>query len=143
MRVVFLIFLTFALVGCREVRVTKVETGISQSPGGNAIEVVRNARTLESYGIKAPFKFSKEFGVILFMGPHKESGYTQFTESIRANIQRVRVVAFERQALEGGVPTKDYRTYTLWRVDNSAYRVGSIVEVVTPSGDLIATTTLR
>ena len=143
MRAVFLLFLTLALVGCREVRVNTAASGIAYSPGSNAIEVIRNQRTLDASGIKAPFNFSKEFAVILFMGPHKETGYTQFTESIRANIQRVRVVAFERQSLEGGAASKDYRTYTCWRVPNSAYRAGSILDVVTPSGDLIVSTTLR
>ena len=143
MRAVFLSLLMLALVGCREVRVNSVGSGITYSPGGAAIEVIRNQRTLDTFGIKAPFRFSKEFGVILLMGPHKETGYTQFTESIRANIQRVRIVAFERQALEGGVPSKEYRTYTIWRVPNSAYHVGSVVDVVTPGGDLIVSTTLR
>jgi len=143
MRAVFLILLTLALVGCREVRVNSSGSGITYSPGVNAIEVIRNQRSLDAFGIKSPFRFSKEFGVILLMGPHKETGYTQFTESIRANIQRVRIVAFERQALEGGVPSKEYRTYTIWRVPNSAYHAGSVVDVVTPSGDLIVSTTLR
>ena len=57
MRVVLLLFLTLALSGCREVRVNTAASGIAYSPGGNAIEVIRNQRTLDASGIKAPFNF--------------------------------------------------------------------------------------
>jgi hypothetical protein len=67
----------------------------------------------------------------------------QLIESIRANADRVRIVAFERAPLDGGEPTSPYRTYTMWLVPNIAYRPGSNVDVVTPSGESIAATTLR
>jgi hypothetical protein len=111
--------------------------------GPAQVVILRDARILHQYGINAPVRFNKEFGVLLLMGPHRETGWTQLIESIRANSERVRVVAFERGPLGGGEPSADYRTYTLWIVPNSVYRVGSIVDVVTPSGDLITSTTLR
>jgi hypothetical protein len=77
------------------------------------------------------------------MGPHRETGYVQITEDIRANADRVRIVAFEKAPIDGGEPTAPYRTYTMWYVPNIAYRPGSRVDVVTPSGDPIAATTLR
>ena len=40
------------------------------------------------------------------MGPHRESGYVQIIESIRANADRVRIVAFERAPLDGGEPAR-------------------------------------
>jgi hypothetical protein len=104
---------------------------------------LRDARILHQYAIAAPVRFNKEFGVLLLMGPHRESGWTQLIESIRANAERVRIVAFERGPLGGGEPVAEYRTYTLWIVPNSVYRSGSIVDVVTPSGDPITSTTLR
>lgn len=76
------------------------------------------------------------------MGPHRESGYRQVIESIRANYDRVRIVAFEKPSLDPE-PTREYRTYTLWIVPNSIYRPGSVVDVVTPSGDPVASTTLK
>jgi len=88
-------------------------------------------------------RFNKEFGVLLLMGSHRETGWTQLVESIRANSDRVRIVAFERGRLGGGEPTSEYRTFTLWIVPNSVYRSGSVVDVVTPSGELVTSTTLR
>ena len=77
-------------------------------------------------------------------GPHRETGYAQIIESIRANADRVRIVAFERAPLDGGEPApKEYRTYTIWIVPNAVYRSGARVEVVSPSGEAIASTTLR
>ncbi len=77
------------------------------------------------------------------MGPHRSTGWHQYIESIRANSSRVRIVAFERPPLDGGEETDAYRTYTLWIVPNSVYRADSILDVVTPEGDHIASTTLR
>ena len=92
----------------------------------------------------APIDFRKEFAVVLLMGPHKETGFSQIVESIRANSDRVRIVAFERPPLDGGEPApKEYRTYTIWIVPNAVYRAGARVEVVSPSGEAIASTTLR
>jgi hypothetical protein len=135
--------LTLVLTGCREVRVQTFRVGTTTVAGGNQILVFRDADVLQKYGIKAPVRFAKEFGVLLLMGPHNQTGWSQLIESIRANSDRVRIVAFERAPLDGGEPAHDYRTYTLWIVPNSVYRSGSIVDVVTPSGDLIASTTLR
>lgn len=143
MRVFGLLVLLLALSGCREVRVQTFKTGTTTSPGAAQIVILRDARLLHHYGITAPVRFNKEFGVLLLMGPHRESGWTQLVESIRANSDRVRIVAFERGPLGGGEPAPEYRTYTLWIVPNSVYRGGSIVDVVTPSGELVTSTTLR
>jgi hypothetical protein len=143
MRVFALLLLLVALPGCREVRVQTFKTGTTASIGPPQIIVLRDARILHQYAIAAPVRFNKEFGVLLLMGPHRESGWTQLIESIRANAERVRIVAFERGPLGGGEPVAEYRTYTLWIVPNSVYRSGSIVDVVTPSGDPITSTTLR
>ncbi|MBV8725807.1 MAG: hypothetical protein JO350_10795 [Candidatus Eremiobacteraeota bacterium] len=93
-------------------------------------------------GIHAPVHFKGEFGVVLIMGPHQRTGYKQIIESIRANLQRVRIVAFEEAPADGGEPSPPYRTYTLWIVPNSVYRRGIRVEVVTPSNESIASTFL-
>ena len=130
------------LVGCREVRVKTLSTGTTTEPGGNQIAVVRNPDDLAKLGIHAPVHFRGEFGVILLMGPHARTGYKQIIESIRANDQRVRVVAFEQEPADGGEPSPSYRTYTLWIVPNSVYRRGVRVEVVTPSDEPIASTYL-
>jgi hypothetical protein len=130
------------LAGCREVRVQTFAQGTTTVNGGNQVLVVRNPAELQSFGIKAPVHFRGEFGVILLMGPHDRTGYKQIIESIRANDQRVRVVAFEQQPPDGGEPSSDYRTYTLWIVPNSVYRRGLEVQVVTPSAEPIAETAL-
>ena len=130
------------LVACREVRVKTLATGTTPVPGGNQILVVRDPNDLAKLGIHAPVHFRGEFGVILLMGPHTRTGYKQIIESIRANDQRVRVVAFEQEPADGGEPSPSYRTYTLWIVPNSVYRRGVRVEVVTPSDESIATTYL-
>jgi hypothetical protein len=132
----------FALVGCREVRVKTFAQGTVTVPGGNQIVVVRDPVDLAKMGIHAPVHFRGEFGVILLMGPHARTGYKQIIESIRANDQRVRVVAFEQAPADGGEPSANYRTYTLWIVPNSVYRRGIRVEVVTPSDESIASTFL-
>jgi len=116
--------------------------GTTTVVGPPQILVLRNAKDLEELGIHKPVRFQKEFGVVLLMGPHKETGYHQVIESIRANSDRVRIVVFEKEPFDPE-PTREYRTYTLWIVPNSVYRVGSRVEVVTPSGDPVASTTLR
>jgi hypothetical protein len=131
------------LTGCREVRVKTYAHGTTTIPGGNQIAVVRTAAQLEEFGIRAPVRFNHEFGVVLIMGPHKETGWRQVIESIRANDERVRIVAFEAPPADGGEPVREYRTYTLWIVPLSVYRVGSILNVVTPSGEAIATTVLK
>src|SRR5271165_1688252 len=127
------------LAGCREVRVKTYAQGTTILPGGNQIVVVRNPRELESYGVKAPIRFKHEFGVLLIMGPHADTGWRQAVESIRANENRVRIVAFERAPADGGEPTAPYHTYTLWIVPISVYRSGSIIDVVTPDAAPVAT----
>jgi hypothetical protein len=142
-RIIALVLCVLALVGCREERVKSYAEGTTAVLGPAQIVVVRNARDLEALGIQhTTVRYAKEFAVVLLMGPHKETGWSQLVESIRANKQRVRIVAFEHQSLESE-PTREYRTYTLWIVPNSVYRRGSVVDVVTPSGDRVASTTLR
>jgi hypothetical protein len=141
-RIVALILL-LALAGCREVRVKTYAQGTTTGQGGNAIVVFRDRSSLEALGIRAPVRFNHEFGVVLLMGPHNQTGYRQVIESIRANANRVRIVAFEATPVAGGEPSRAYRTYTMWVVPNSVYRRGSQIEVVTPSGDPITSTELR
>jgi hypothetical protein len=131
------------LTGCREVRVNQVRSGTTTVAGPTQVVVVRDKRTLDELGISAEANFRHEFIVALLMGPHRETGYTQLIESIRANADRVRIVAFERAPIDGGEPTAPYRTYTVWVVPNIAYRPGSHVDVVTPSDESIAETVLR
>ena len=131
-----------ALSGCREVRVKTYAQGTVTVPGGNQIVVVRDTGGLEALGIRAAVRFRGEFGVVLLMGPHKRTGYRQVIESIRASDERFRVVAFEEEPADGGEPSRDYRTYTLWIVPNAGYRRGVHVDVVTPSNDPVATTEL-
>lgn len=136
--------LLLALAGCREVRVKTYAQGTTTVPGGNTVVVVRNHNHLESLRIRAgSVHFNREFGVALLMGPHREVGWHQVIESIRANTNRVRVVAFEEAPVDGAEPSREYRTYTLWIVPNSVYRRGSRIEVVTPSGVPIAATVLK
>jgi hypothetical protein len=130
------------LAGCREIRVKTLSAGTTTVLGGNQITIVRDAATLGKLGIHAPIHYKGEFGVVLLMGPHDRSGYKQIVESIGANSQRVRVVAFEQAPADGGEPSPQYRTYTLWIVPNSVYRRGVRVEVVTPSNEPIASTYL-
>ncbi len=130
------------LAGCREVRVKTLAQGTTTVLGANQIVIVRDAEALGKLGIHAPVHFKGEFGAVLLMGPHERTGYKQIVESIRANIQRVRVVAFEQEPANGGEPSPAYRTYTLWIVPNSVYRRGVRVEVVTPSDEPIADTFL-
>jgi len=144
MRRLVLVLVAFvALVGCREVRVNQVRTGTTTVAGPNQVVVVRDKHGLDILGLTATVNFRKEFAVILLMGPHRETGYVQITEDIRANADRIRVVAFEKAPIDGGEPSPAYRTYTMWYVPNIAYRLGSHVDVVTPSGDPITATTLR
>jgi hypothetical protein len=130
------------LAGCREVRVQTLSQGTTTVAGENQILVIRNTDDLVKLGIHAPVHFRGEFGVVLLMGPHDRSGYKQIIESIRANDQRVRVVAFEQEPADGGEPSPSYRTYTLWIVPNGVYRRGLRVDVVTPSAAPVATTFL-
>jgi hypothetical protein len=130
------------LVGCREIRVKTLSAGTTTVLGGNQIIIVRDAAALGKLGIHAPVHFKSEFGAALLMGPHDRTGYKQIVESIRANEQRVRVVAFEQAPADGGEPSAQYRTYTLWIVPNNMYRRGVRVEVVTPSDEPIASTYL-
>jgi hypothetical protein len=132
-----------ALTACRDVRVQTLRQGdTTYLDGGNEIVVVRDEASLEHLGIKAPVRFRSEFGVVLLMGPHDRSGYRQIIESIRANPDGVRVVAFEEPPASGGEPSDKYRTYTLWIVPNSVYRRGVNVVVVTPSDVPVAQTAL-
>lgn len=142
-RVLLLVVALLALAGCREVRVNRIRAGVSSVAGPTQVVVIRDRRQLESYGLNGPVDFRHEWAVALLMGPHRESGYTQLIESIRANTDRVRIVAFERAPLDGGEPVAAYRTYTIWIVPNIVYRAGSTVEVVTPSGEPIASTVLK
>jgi len=141
--VLLAVVLAVGLGGCREVRVNRYQTGTTVVPGGNQVAVVRSRHDLEALGIHAPVRFNHEFGVILVMGPHAETGWRQVIDSIRANEQRVRIVAFERAPADGGEPTAEYHTYTLWIVPNSVYRVRSVIDVVTPDGVTIASTVLK
>lgn len=140
----WIVLVLVLLSGCREVRVQSLSVGDSTAyaSSGNQLMVVREPSQLERLGIKAPVRFKGEFGVILLMGPHQRTGYRQVIESIRANDQRVRVVAFEQAPADGGEPATDYRTYTLWIIPNSVYRPGIHVEAVTPNDDPIAQTVL-
>jgi len=143
-RVLAALLMAVALAGCREVRVNQQRTGTTPVSGGREVAVVRDRRALDSLGVAVPVDFRHEFAVVLLMGPHKETGWTQIIESIRANTDRIRVVAFERPPLDGGEPAaKEYRTYTIWIVPNAAYRAGERVLVVSPSGETVASTTLR
>ena len=123
-RVVQVLVALVALAGCREVRVNQVANGITKVTGPTQIVVVRDKRTLEALGIPGSPNFRKEFAVVLLMGPHRETGYVQITESIRANADRERIVAFEKGAIDGGEPAAPYRTYTMWYVPNIAYQPG-------------------
>ena len=144
MRRVVLVLVAFvALVGCREVRVNQVRSGTTTVVGPTQVVVVRDRRGFDALGIPAAPNFRKEFAVILLMGPHRETGYVQIIEDVRANADRERIVAFEKAPIDGGEPTAPYRTYTLWYVPNIAYRPGVGVDVVTPSGDRITAATLR
>ena len=143
-RVLAALMMAVVLTGCREVRVNYRRTGTTPVTGGREIVVVRDRRALESVGVAVPVDFRHEFAVVLLMGPHKETGWTQIIEHIGANTDRIRVVAFERAPLDGGEPApREYRTYTLWAVPNAVYRAGARVEAVSPSGEPIAATTLR
>ncbi|HEY8298318.1 MAG TPA: hypothetical protein VIG32_09880 [Candidatus Baltobacteraceae bacterium] len=131
------------LVGCRDVRIQTLKQGTTTVLGtGNEIVVVRDEPTLERLGVRAPVRFRNEFGVVLLMGPHTRTGYKQVIESIHADPDRVRVVGFEEAPADGGEPSRDYRTYTLWIVPNAVYRRGVRVEVVTPSDTAVAQTVL-
>jgi hypothetical protein len=141
-RLIALACVALLLAGCREVRVKSYAQGTTSVLGPPQILIVHDAKELAEVGLQAPLRFKHEFGVVLLMGPHKDSGYHQVIESIRANEDRVRIVAFEKTSLDPE-PTREYRTYTLWIVPISVYRAGSVVDVVTPSGDPIASTTLR
>jgi hypothetical protein len=142
-RVLLVLWAFVALTGCREVRVDQVRSGVTTAGGPTQVVVVRDRRTLDALGVPADVNFRKEFAVVLLMGPHRESGYTQIIESIRANADRVQIVAFERAPIDGGDPAPPYRTYTMWYVPNIAYRPGSHVDVVTPSGEAITATVVR
>ncbi|MEA2720610.1 MAG: hypothetical protein QOJ39_2474 [Candidatus Eremiobacteraeota bacterium] len=143
-RVLAALVMAVVLAGCREVRVNQVRSGTTPVMGGREVLVVRDRRALESAGVNVPVDFRHEFAVVLLMGPHRETGWSQIVESIKANTDRVRIVAFERAPLDGGeTAPKEYRTYTIWIVPNAVYRPGSRVEVVAPSGEAIASTTLR
>ncbi len=142
-RLAALAVVALALVGCREVRVKTYAQGTTPISGASQIAVVRDRHDLDAFGIKAPVRFNHEFGVLLLMGPHAETGWHQTIESIRANAERVRIVAFERAPADGGEPAESYRTYTLWIVPNSVYRRSSILDVVTPEGERVASTVLK
>lgn len=135
--------LCLLLTACREVRVKSYAQGTTTVLGPDAIVIIRDPAQLQALGIKAPVRFNHEFAVVLLMGPHRDSGWKQIVESIRANDDRVRIVAFERGPFQPGDPVSEYRTYTLWIVPNLVYRSGSRVDVVTPSGDPVVSTVLK
>ena len=140
LRVVPLVAVVLALAGCREVRVQILVQGTTTVVGiGDEIVVVRDDAQLAHLGIKAPINFRSEFGVVLLMGPHRRSGYHQVIESLVASERIFRAVAFEEAPPDGGQPSVDYRTYTLYIVPNSAYVRGFHLEAVTPSNERIAT----
>ncbi|HEY5258839.1 MAG TPA: hypothetical protein VIJ12_10740 [Candidatus Baltobacteraceae bacterium] len=130
------------LVGCRDVRVKVYAQGTTTVPGENQIAILRDENQLASVGIKANVQFRGEFAVALLMGPHRRTGYHQVIENISASEAGIRVVAFEEAPPDGGEPSRDYRSYTLWIVPNSAYRRGLEVDVVTPSNEPVAQTVL-
>ena len=130
------------LTGCRDVRVRTLAQGTTPVLGASEIAVVRDESSLARFGIHAPVRYKNEFGVVLLMGPHERSGYRQIIESIRANPEGVRVVAFEEAPANGGEPSDKYRTFTLWIIPNSVYRRGIKVQVVTPSDAPVASTIL-
>ncbi len=132
----------FLLIGCREVRVKTYAVGTTPVLGGNQIVVVRDAQSLARLGIRGPIRYGREFGVVLLMGPHDRTGYRQIIESIGANEDRVRIVAFEEPPDNGGEPTASYRTFTLWIIPITYYRRGIHVEVVTPDDAPVTDTTL-
>lgn len=138
----WLLLALFVLAGCREVRVQTLRQGTTPVAGSNEIVVVRDTPSLDRLGIRAPVRYRHEFGVVLLMGPHDRTGYKQVIESIRANPDGVRVVAFEQAPADGGEPAPKYRTFTLWIVPNSVYRRGINVQVVTPDNTPVATTSL-
>ena len=143
-RVLAALLMAVVLTGCREVRVNQQRSGTTPVAGGREVAVVRDRRALDALGVAVPVDFRHEFAVVLLMGPHKETGWTQIIEHIGANTDRIRVVAFERAPLDGGEPAaREYRTYTIWTVPNAVYRSGARVEVVSPSGEPVAATTLR
>ena len=131
------------VTGCREVRVKTYAQGTTAVSGANEIRVVHSSAELERLGIRAPIRYRHEFGIVLLMGPHREAGWHQVIESIRANEERVQVVAFDVGAPGGGDPSPEYRTYTLWIIPNSVYRRGSEIDVVTPSNVPVASTVLH
>jgi hypothetical protein len=138
-----LLAMAILLTGCRDVRVRTLSQGTTPVvDGGNEIAVVRDPASLERLGIQAPVNYRSEFGVVLLMGPHDRSGYRQIIESIHANPDGVRVVAFEEPPADGGEPSARYRTFTLWIVPNTVYRPGIRVVVVTPDGAPVASTSL-
>ena len=138
------VFAALLLAGCRDVRVLTVTQGTTPISGPNALEIVRNARDIEALGIRSTnLHFNHEFGVALLMGPHRATHFRQVIESIKAGDNRVRIVAFEQAPPDGGEPRPPFRTYTLWIVPNSVYRPGLVVEVVSPDGVTITSTTLR
>lgn len=131
------------LSGCREVRVKTYAQGTTTVlGGGDQIVVIRDPAKLEELGIRGSLQYDHEFGVALLMGPHRRTGYRQVIESIRASDERVRVVAFEEEPADGGEPSREYRTYTLWVIPAAVYRKGIHVDVVTPSNDPVASTEL-
>ncbi len=143
-RIIAFVGLALLVTGCREVRVNEYAQGTSAIIGPPQVLIVRNQRDLEAVGIRAAgVRFNHEFGLVLLMGAHRESGWRQVVESIRANTERVRIVAFERGPAEGGQATPEYRTYTLWIVPNTVYRRGSVIDVVNPAGEQITSTIAR
>lgn len=144
-RGITLLTLAVLLTGCREVRVKNFKSGTTVVLGSNQVVVVSDPHDLAMLGIHAPeVNFKHEFGVVLLMGPYRETGWRQVIESIRANAERVRIVAYERGPADGGERAPvEYRTYTLWIVPRSVYRRRSAVDVVKPSGEFVAATVLR
>ncbi len=120
-------------------RVNTLAVGTTTVPGGNQIVIVRDAASLGKLGIQAPVHYKSEFGVVLLMGPHDRTRL----QADRRIDPRGPTIAFaswpsSRHPADGGEPSPEYRTYTLWIVPNRVYRRGVRVEVVTPSDEPIA-----
>ena len=142
-RLVSLIAALLVLAGCREMRVQALQRGTTTVLGsGKELVVVRDTATLDRLGIKAPVRFRNEFAIVLLLGPHAQTGFGQIQEHLSATLDRTHIVLFEEQPLDGGEPSRPYRTYTLWIAPNSAYRRGYPVRVVTPSNQPVIETTL-
>jgi len=63
-RLLAALVLILAVTGCREVRVKSYTSGTTPVLGPPQLVVIRDANVLQHFGIKAPVRFTKEFGVL-------------------------------------------------------------------------------